>query len=98
MQELLEYVTEGTSEMTIHSDVHKAYPRAIRSLTCKVRQIVTSSKDIRNWSAKLFEINLLDLLIRHAEAEDKREMIAYAKRLNCAACMLAVFLVLSGTT
>ncbi len=94
MQELLEYVTEGTSEMTIHSDDHQAYPRAIRNLMCTVRHIVTSSKDIRNRINKLFEINLLDLLIRHAEAGHKRETIAYPKRRNCSAYKLAVFLVL----
>ncbi len=94
MQELLKYVTEGTSEMTIHSDDHQAYPRAIRNLMCTVRHIVTSSKDIRNRINKLFEINLLDLLIRHAEAGHKRETIAYPKRRNCSAYKLAVFLVL----
>ncbi|MEZ4385990.1 MAG: hypothetical protein R3D98_00140 [Candidatus Krumholzibacteriia bacterium] len=94
MQELLEYVTEGTNEMTIHSDDHKAYPRAIRNLRCQIRHLVTSSKDIRNRINKLFEINLLDLLIRHWEAEHKRETIAYAKRRNCAAYKLAIFLVL----
>ncbi|MEZ4387100.1 MAG: hypothetical protein R3D98_05905 [Candidatus Krumholzibacteriia bacterium] len=94
MQELLEYVTEGTNEMTLHSDDHKAYPRAIRNLRCQIRHLVTSSKDIRNRINKLFEINLLDLLIRHWEAEHKRETIAYAKRRNCAAYKLAIFLVL----
>ncbi|MEZ4388018.1 MAG: hypothetical protein R3D98_10680 [Candidatus Krumholzibacteriia bacterium] len=94
MQELLEYVTRGASAMTIHSDDHKAYPRAIRNLRCQIRHLVTSSKDIRNRINKLFEINLLDLLIRHCEAEHKRETIAYAKRRNCAAYKLAIFLVL----
>ena len=94
MQDLLEFVTEGAREMTIHSDDHKAYPRAIRNLTCKARHIVTSSKDIRNRINKLFEINLLDLLIRHSEAEHTRETIAYPTRRNCSAYKLAIFLVL----
>jgi transposase-like protein len=96
MQELLEYLTEGASEMTIHSDEHKAYPRALRALRCQIRHVVTSSKEVRNRINKLFEINLLDLLIRHGEAEHKRETIAYTKRRNCAAYKLAIFLVVKN--
>ena len=93
MQELLQYLTDQTSEMTIHSDDHKAYPKAIENLQCQVIHVVTSSKEIRSRFNKLFEINLLDLLIRHCEAEHKRETISYSKRRNCAAYKLAIFLV-----
>jgi hypothetical protein len=41
----------------------------------------------------LFSINLLDLLIRHSGANHKRETIAFAKRRQCAAERLWVFVV-----
>ena len=93
VQELLQYVTAGSQAVTLHSDDHRAYPLAIRALTCQVQHVVTSSQDVRNRINKLFEINLLDLLIRHWEAEHKRETIAYVKRRNSAAYKLAIFLV-----
>ncbi len=93
VHELLAYLTADVAEMTIHSDDHQAYPRAIRDLPCRIIHIVTSSKEIRDRINKLFEINLLDLLIRQAEAEHKRETISFSKRRNCAAYKLAIFLV-----
>jgi len=93
VRELLAYLTAGVVEMIVHSDDHKAYPLAMRGLPCRILHIVTSSKEIRDRLNKLFEINLLDLLIRQAEAEHKRETISYSKRRNCAAYKLAIFLV-----
>jgi len=90
---LLKYVTMGMAEMTIHSDDHKAYPRAMQGLGCRIEHVTTSSKKIRDRLNKLFEINLLDLLIRHCDAAHKRETIAYVKRRNAAAYKLAIFLV-----
>jgi hypothetical protein len=90
---LLKYVTMGVASMTIHSDDHKAYPRAMQGLGCRIAHVTTSSKEIRDRLNKLFEINLLDLLIRHCDAAHKRETIAYVKRRNCGAYKLAIFLV-----
>jgi transposase-like protein len=94
IQELLEYVTAGVSEITLHSDKLKANLQAVAELPCRVLHVMTSSMERRTQDNKLFEINLTDLLIRHAEAEHKRETIAYSKRRNCAAYKLAIFLVL----
>jgi transposase-like protein len=96
MGELLQQVTAQATQMTIHSDDHKAYPLAIRDLACRIRHVVTSSQDLRDRLNKLFEINLLDLLIRHGQAEHKRETIAYCKRRNCGALKLAIFLVVKN--
>jgi len=93
VRELLTYLTADIADMIVHSDDHKAYPQAMQGLPCRILHIVTSSKVIRDRSNKLFEINLLDLLIRQAEAEHKRETISYSKRRNCAAYKLAIFLV-----
>ncbi|MBD3222164.1 hypothetical protein GF314_13085 [bacterium] len=93
VRELLEYVTRGQDEMTIHSDDHGAYRWAIEGLGCDVRHVVTSSQDIRDRLNDLFEINLSDLLTRHWLCEHKRETIAYAKRRNCSAYRMAIALV-----
>ncbi len=91
--ELLRVLSANSSEMIVHSDDHKAYPVAMRGLSCRFRHIVTSSKQHRDRWNRLYEMNLLDLLIRHAAAEHKRETIAYSKRRNCAAWRLMIFLV-----
>ena len=93
VHELLRVVSANSSEMILHSDEHQAYPRAMRELVCRFRHIVTSSKQHRDRWNRLFEINLLDLLIRHAEAEHKRETIAYSKRRNAGLWRLVIFLV-----
>ena len=91
--ELLRIMSANTSELIIHSDEHQAYPRAMRGLPCRFRHIVTNSKRHRDRWNRLYEMNLLDLLIRHAAAEHKRETIAYSKRRNCGAWRLMIFLV-----
>ena len=52
-----------------------------------------SSRAARTTDNPLFEINLLDLLIRHGSANHKRETIAYSKRRVCAAERMAIFMV-----
>ena len=93
VRELLQVVTAEAPQMVIHSDEHRAYRRAMQGLVCQIRHVVTSGKAPRDRWNRLYEMNLLDLLIRHAAAEHKRETIAYAKRRNCAAWRLAIFLV-----
>lgn len=93
VRELLEFLCRDVVEMTFHSDDHRDYPLAMRGLGCRIRHTVTSSKEHRDRWNRLYEINLLDLLIRHAEAEHKRETIAYSKRRNCGVLRLAIFLV-----
>ena len=91
--ELLEYVCRDVDEIVMHSDEHRAYPLAMRPLRCRIRHVVTSSQQHRDHWNHLYEINLLDLLIRHAGADHRRETIAYAKRRNSGALRLAIFLV-----
>ena len=83
---LLEIVTAGSREITLHSDEHEDYPRAIRRqrhLTVEHRTI--SSRAARTARNPLFAINLLDALIRHSGANHKRETIAFSKRRQSAA-------------
>jgi transposase-like protein len=93
MLALLTGVIRHAGPVTIRSDAHRSYPPAIRQLGAIVRHEVTSSEDYRDRHNPLYEINLLDLLIRHGQANHKRETIAWAKRRAMAALRLAVFLV-----
>jgi transposase-like protein len=93
VRELLAFVCRDVQELTIHSDDHRDYRLAMRGLACRIQHVVTSSTERRDQHNRLYEVNLLDLLIRHAEAEHKRQTIAYSKRRNCGALRLAIFLV-----
>ena len=90
---LLEVVAGSQPQLTILSDEHKAYPRAINQLKCQVEHLVTSSRERRDAHNRLFPINLADLLLRHSSANHKRETIAWSKRRQSSAERLAVFLV-----
>ena len=90
---LLEVVAGGQKQLTLLSDEHKAYPRAIRQLACEVTHLVTSSKERRDARNRLFPVNLADMLLRHSSANHKRETIAWSKRRQASAERLAVFLV-----
>jgi hypothetical protein len=90
---LLEVVAGGQKHLTVLSDEHQAYPRAIRQLPCEVTHLVTSSKERRDARNRLFPVNLADMLLRHSSANHKRETIAWSKRRQASAERLAVFLV-----
>jgi len=84
---LLEQLPSGPA--VIRSDDHRAYPRAMRGLG--FIQATTSSKRRRDARNPLWEVNVLDLMIRHSTAAHKRETIAWAKRRQTSAEKLAVF-------
>lgn len=75
----------------IRSDDHVAYSRAVRALGRGVFHRTTSSTRRRDRHNPLWEINLLDLLIRHSTAAHKRETIAWAKRRQASVEKLAIF-------
>jgi hypothetical protein len=91
VRELLTEITSARETITIRSDDHRAYPRAIRGLNCEIHHHVTSSKERRDKRNPLWEVNLLDLMIRHSTAAHKRETIAYAKRRQGSIDKLAMF-------
>jgi hypothetical protein len=91
-------VEEGVRELlqaipasVIRSDDHRAYPRAIAALERNIIHRVTSSKRRRDRRNPLWEVNLLDLMIRHSTAAHKRETIAWAKRRQASIEKLAIF-------
>jgi hypothetical protein len=100
MATLLELVVPEGARATILSDEHRAYPRAVarlRQLGRAIRHLTTSSRISRTPDNPLFPVNLADLLIRHSQANHKRETIAFSKRRACAAYRMFVFLVWRNT-
>jgi transposase-like protein len=90
---LLQATLDGVQVATLRSDDHRAYPRALQEVPCRVEHQVTSSRQRRNAHNPLFEINLLDLLIRHSQANHRRQTLAWSKRRQSSADRLALFLV-----
>lgn len=67
--------------VTVRSDEHPAYPRALARLAgCAVRHERTPSVAARTAGNPLFPVNLMDLLLRHHSANHRRQGIAYSKR------------------
>jgi len=90
---LLSIVAPAPQELMLHTDEHRAYPRAFRRLRhLSVRHDAISSRAARTPRNPLFAINLLDLLIRHSGANHKRETVAYSKRRQGAIERLWIFL------
>jgi hypothetical protein len=93
MTELFTISLSGQTRATVFSDDHRSYPPAMRNCPCQITHHVTSSRDYRGRTNKLWEVNLLDLLIRHSGANHRRETIAWSKRRVASAERLAIFLV-----
>jgi transposase-like protein len=78
--ELIRIAAPGEA-LTVRSDEHPAYPRALRRLEgLAIRHECTPSVQARTPGNPLFPVNLLDLLLRHNSANHKRETIAFSKR------------------
>jgi hypothetical protein len=93
MAQCLELAARRAGPVEVRTDDHPAYPRAWRRLRERgwtIRVGVTSSKARRNAANPLFPVNRLDLWIRHAQANHKRETIAFSKRRASAALRLAI--------
>jgi hypothetical protein len=90
---LLQTTLEGLPEVTLRSDDHRAYRRSMRGLGCRIEHQVTSSRERRTAQNPLFEINLLDGLIRHSQANHRRQTLAWSKRRQGSAERLALLLV-----
>lgn len=88
---LLDALAHTCDHLIIRSDDHRAYPRAIKRLSIPVTHHVTSSSERRTYQNPLWEVNLLDLVIRHSLAAHKRETIAFVKRRQGAAEKLTLF-------
>ena len=91
---LLEMLLPTPRALTLWSDEHGDYPRAIARVGhLEVTHCTVSSRAARTPRNPLFAINLLDLLIRHSGSNHKRETIAFSKRRWFAILRLFVLLV-----
>jgi transposase-like protein len=90
------------SWLDLHSDDHPAYPPALRHLrrepgAPRFRHLVTLSTERRTTSNPLFPVNLADLLLRHGQANHRRETIAFSKRRQGGLERLAIHAVWRNT-
>jgi hypothetical protein len=90
---LLAVALAGTRKARVWSDRHKAYPRAILRLPKEIDHQRIDSHIKRDRQHALFEINLLDMLLRHCLKNHTRETIAFSKRRQDSAYRLAILLV-----
>jgi len=93
IREVLEVVLKDQKTAVIYSDDHPAYKRSIKSLQTIIEHRITLGRAHRDKNNSLWEVNLLDLLIRHCNANHKRETIAWSKRRQSSAYRLAILLV-----
>ena len=81
MAAALRLAAPAPQPLTVRSDEHPAYPRALRRLAgYTIRHECTPSVAARTTGNPLFPVNLLDLLLRQNCSHLKRESIAFAKR------------------
>lgn len=93
MAAALRLAVRSPQALTVRSDEHDAYPRALRRLPgCTLVHERTSSREARTPGNPLFPVNRLDLLLRHNGAHHKRETIAFAKRHQAVIWRAAWFL------
>jgi hypothetical protein len=91
---LLAATVPDSQAIELTTDEHESYPRALRRLRRhRIVHRTISSRAARTTSSPLFAVNLLDLLIRHSNANHKRETIAFSRRLQSAVERLWLFLV-----
>ena len=93
MIELIEVALNGRESAVIYSDDHPAYKRSLKKIGTKIDHRITPGSAHRDSNNSLWEVNLLDLLIRHCNANHKRETIAWSKRRQSSAYRLAILLV-----
>ena len=67
-------------QAVVYSDDHPAYQPAIKRAAMRDQHRITPGREHRDQHNSLWEVNLLDLLIRHSSANHKRETIAWSKR------------------
>jgi transposase-like protein len=90
-RELLQTALQGSCRAVVRSDEHRAYRWALQTVACQVEHRQTSSRRKRDRHNELFEVNALDMFLRHSSANHRRETIAFAKRRQESAYRLAIF-------
>jgi hypothetical protein len=93
--EVLSVTIEGAVVAQIWSDEHKTYPRVIARLrgSCDITHRTINSRKPRTSRNPLFEVNCLDMLLRHCLKDHTRETIAFSKRRQHSIYRLAIMVV-----
>ena len=98
VMEVLAVSLKGAVQAIVCSDKHKTYPRAIAKFTsCAIEHRQTDSRAPRTSRNPLFEVNVLDMLIRHCLKDHTRETIAFGKRRQHSMYRLAIYVVWRNT-
>jgi hypothetical protein len=83
MAEAIRLAAPYPQQLTVRSDEHPAYPRALRRLAgYAIRHECTPSVQARTTGNPLFPVNRADLQLRHNCANHKREGITFSKILQ----------------
>jgi len=97
MRAVVEVLTESlknTKRAVVWSDKHKTYPFAIKKLKwCEIDHQTVDSRKPRNRWNPLYEINVVDMMIRHCLKDHTRETIAFGKRRQHSMYRFAIFAV-----
>jgi len=94
LQEVLGEALQGSVRAKVVSDKHPAYPGVVAQVKgCVVEHVRIDSRAPRTALNPLFEVNLLDLLLRHCLKDHTRETIAFGKRRAHSMYRAAVFVV-----
>jgi hypothetical protein len=97
MRALIEVLTvslKGAIWAHVWSDKHKTYPFALRKVRfCAIAHETIDSRAKRTRRNPLFEVNTLDLLVRHCLKDHTRQTIAFGRRRQHSLYRLAIFLV-----
>ena len=94
VMEVLSVSLQGAVQVKLWSDRHQTYPQAISRLG--IREIIherIDSRDPRTSRNPLFEVNVLDMLLRHCLKDHTRETIAFGRRRQHSVYRMAIFLV-----
>ena len=92
--EVLNVALKGATTATVWSDKHKTYPFAIKKLTfCDIDHRTVDSRKVRNRWNPLWEVNMLDMLLRHCLKDHTRKTIAFGKRRQHSVYRAAIMLV-----
>lgn len=94
VNEVLAVTLAEATRATLWSDKHKTYRLAVRDIFwCRIDHRTISSKVRRNQRHPLFEVNCLDMLLRHCQKAHTRETIAFCRRRQEAIYRMAIMLV-----
>ena len=92
--EVLSVSLKGAVWAQVWSDKHQTYPRAITKIrSCEIVHERIDARRPRTARNPLFEVNVLDMLLRHCLKDHTRETIAFAKRRQHSMYRLAIFVV-----